>query len=122
MFINVNDYKDRLSDAEMIQAALDAALENGKAVVIPKYNERTKKAIWDIDRAIMLHDESTLIIQNAHLRLADGAVCNMFTNKNARTPLAETGEGTQKNIHKFISTKRKRCIYFRRVLLLGQNV
>ena len=99
MFINVNDYKDRLSDAEMIQAALDAALENGKAVVIPKYNERTKKAIWDIDRAIMLHDESTLILQNAHLRLADGAVCNMFTNKNARTPLAETGEGTQKNIH-----------------------
>lgn len=99
MYINVNDYKDKRSDSEMIQSAIDDAYLNGKAVVIPKYNERTNKAIWDIDEAIKLYDESTIILQNAHLRLADGAVCNMFTNKNARTELALKNEGTQKNIH-----------------------
>jgi hypothetical protein len=51
MYINVNEYKDRASDAEMIQAALDAASLNGKAVVIPKYNERTGMPLWDIDQA-----------------------------------------------------------------------
>ncbi len=99
MYINVNDYKDKTSDWEMIQSAIDDAAITGKAVVIPKTNERTKKAIWDIDKTILLHSESILILQNAHLRLSDGAICNMFTNKNARTPLAETDEGKEKNIH-----------------------
>ncbi len=99
MFINVNDYKSKKSDRDMIQSALDEAFLTGKAVVIPKHNERTNKDIWDIDEAIMLNDESTLILQNAHLRLADGAVCNMFVNKNARTELALTEECAQKNIH-----------------------
>lgn len=99
MYINVNNYKNEKSDADMIQAALDAASLNGKAVIIPKYNERTNRAIWDIDKAIKLHNESTLILQNAHLRLADGAACNMFTNKNARTECALKDEGKQNNIH-----------------------
>ena len=99
MYINVNDYKDKSSDSKMIQSALDDAFVSGKMVVIPKHNERTNKDFWDIDEAILLYDESTLIIQNAHLRLADGAVCNMFTNKNARTQLALKDEGKQKNIH-----------------------
>ena len=54
MYINVNDYKDKTSDWEMIQSAIDDAAITGKAVVIPKTNERTKKAIWDIDKTILL--------------------------------------------------------------------
>lgn len=99
MFINVNNYKDKSSDSEMIQAALDEAQKNGKAVIIPKFNERTGKSVWNIDKTLLLYDESTLMLQNAHIRLADGAICNMFTNSNARTELAKTTEGTQRNIH-----------------------
>ena len=99
MFIDVNKYKDKSSDSEMIQAALDEARVNGKAVIIPKYNERTGQSVWNIDKTVLLYSESTLILQNAHLRLADGAICNMFTNSNARTELAKTDEGTERNIH-----------------------
>ena len=63
MFINVNSYKDMGSDAEMIQAALDEAALKGEAVIIPKYNERTGKSEWNIDKTVLLHDESTLILQ-----------------------------------------------------------
>lgn len=99
MYINVNDYKDKKSDSAMIQAAIDDAKVSGKAVVIPKINERTQKPIWDIDKTILLYSEITLILQNAHLRLADGAICNMFSNSNARKALAETNEGREENIH-----------------------
>ena len=99
MFIDVNKYKEMNSDSEMIQAALDEARVNGKAVIIPKYNERTGQSVWNIDKTVLLYSESTLILQNAHLRLADGAICNMFTNSNARTELAKTDEGTQRHIH-----------------------
>lgn len=99
MFIDVNKYKEMNSDSEMIQAALDEARVNGKAVIISKYNERTGQSVWNIDKTVLLYSESTLILQNAHLRLADGAICNMFTNSNARTELAKTDEGTERNIH-----------------------
>ena len=99
MYIDVNRYKHKNSDAEMIQSAIDEARLNGKAVVIPKYNERTGGCVWNIEKTILLYDESTVILQNAHLRLADGAICNMFTNSNARTELARTKEGKQRHIH-----------------------
>ena len=98
MFINVNAFKDCACDSDMIQAALDRARQTGQSVLVPKHNERTDKDIWDIGKTIYLHDESILLLQNAHLRLADGAFCNMFSNKNARTKLALTEAGKQRNI------------------------
>ena len=77
----------------MIQAALDEARATGAAVVIPKVNQRTGKDIWDITKTIYLYDESTLLLQNCHLRLADDVICNMFANENARTPIAIEQEG-----------------------------
>ncbi len=98
MYIDVNDYKHLESDSEMIQAALDAAAETGEAVVIPKINARTGKSVWDITKTILLHDESTVILQNCHLRLGDGAYCNAFANKNSKIPGAIGSEYKQKNI------------------------
>ncbi len=98
MYINVNSYKDLASDSKMIQAAIDEASRKGQAVLIPKYNERTGRDVWDIDNTLYLHSESTVILQNSHLRLADGAVCHMFSNSNAKKPIALTEKGKQKNI------------------------
>lgn len=98
MYINANEFTGFESDSLMIQAALDKAKETGEAVVVPKINKRTGKDVWDIDRCIYLYSESILILQNCHLRLADGAICNMFSNKNARTPDALKKSGKQKNI------------------------
>lgn len=98
MFIDVNQFLSCECDSDMIQAALDLAKETGESVVVPKYNRRTGKDVWDITKTILLHDESILLLQNAHLRLGDGVFCNMFSNTNARTPLAMQEEGQQKNI------------------------
>jgi len=80
MYINVNMYKQESSDSAMIQAAIGEACRTGQAVLIPKHNERTGRDIWEIDKALSLEDGSVILLQNCHLRLADGSVCNMFTN------------------------------------------
>lgn len=98
MWIDVNSFLDAQSDRDMIQAAIDAASKTGQSVLVPKYNKRTGESVWIIDKAIELCDETTLILQNCHLRLADGAICNMFTNSNARKPIAMEDEGKQRNI------------------------
>ena len=98
MFIDVNQFSDRTSDSDMIQAAVDLARETGQAVVIPKKNRRTHRDIWEIDKTIVLYSESTIILQNCHLRMADGAICNMFASLYARTPMAMEAENIQRNI------------------------
>ena len=98
MWIDVNEFLSLSSDTDMIQKAIDTARETGEAVVIPKYNKRTGESIWNIDKAIVLYDETTVILQNAHLRLADYSICNMFTNSNARKDIALEEEGKQRNI------------------------
>lgn len=98
MFIDVNAFADRGSDSAMIQAALDLANATGETVVIPKRNRRTGSDVWEIDRALRLYSGSSVLLQNAHLRLADGAICNMFTNSLARSAAALTPEGTQRDI------------------------
>lgn len=99
MYIDVNRYKNENSDATMIQAAIYDAAKLGKAVVIPKHNERTGKDIWDIDKALTLVEGSIIILQNCHLRLADGAVCNMFTNSIAQSENPVSPENWQRGIH-----------------------
>ena len=84
MYIDVNEFIDRKSDSDMIQAALDAARPSGASVVVPKINKRTGKTIWNIDKTVKLYDDSILILQNAHLRLSDGVICNMFRNADER--------------------------------------
>ncbi len=98
MYINVNDYKHLECDSDMIQAAVDDAEFTGQSVVIPKINARTGKDVWDITKTILLHDESTVILQNCHLRLGDGTYCSAFTNKNATVPGTLGEEYKQKNI------------------------
>ena len=98
MFMDVNRFASCSSDAEMIQAAVDAARESGETVVIPKRNARTGENIWIIDKTVLLYSGTTVILNNAHLRMADGAICNMFMNSNARTPKALSKDGKQEYI------------------------
>ena len=76
-----NDFKQLSSDSEMIQAAVDEAAKYGAEVVIPRYNERTGKPIWELDRSVVLKNGSYVVIENAHIRLMDGAYCHFFENE-----------------------------------------
>lgn len=68
------------SDAERIQNAIDFAVSTGNPRVrIPRLNERTGKEHWIIDESIRLPSGIEVLIDDAHLILADGCFCNMFT-------------------------------------------
>lgn len=83
------------SDSLTIQAAIERACElKENKIVIPRINARTGEALWEIGETIFLPSDFTLILDNCHLRMADGVYCNMFCNKNAYTKECEE----QKNI------------------------
>lgn len=87
------------SDSETIQNAVDYAEQRGfNRVVIPRFNPRTGKNIWIMEGAILLPSNMTVVLQDAHLRLADGVFDNIFRNKNCMTPAGNTLEGEQSNI------------------------
>lgn len=71
-------------DSLTIQTAIDRACERKEnKIVIPRMNARTGEALWEIRETIFLPSDFTLILDNCHLRMADGVYCNMFCNKNA---------------------------------------
>lgn len=87
------------TDAEQIQNAIVEAKKSGtNRVRIPRHNDRTGADIWNIDRTVFLPDDIELLIDNAHLRLADGAFCNMFANESITKEISRTPTGEQKNI------------------------
>ena len=74
------------SDAERIQNAIDDAVSTGtRRVRIPRVNERTGKECWVIDEAIRLPSDIEILIDDAHLVLADGCFCNMFVAQGGDT-------------------------------------
>ena len=54
---------------------------------------------WEIDEAIRLPSNFTLILKEAHLRMADGVYSNMFVNEHHGTDVGNTSEGTDRNIN-----------------------
>ena len=96
--IDPNDFLTLSSDSAMIQAAVDEAAKTGSAVVIPRVNKRTGKAIWNISEAIKLYTGSAVYLDNCHLRLADGVFCNIFINSHLYTEKALDIKGRQFDI------------------------
>ncbi len=77
--ITPNDFKG--SDAERIQAAVNAAKETTCKVVIPKRNSNGSNS-WIIDRAILLPSNMTIILDNCMIQLSDSCRDNMFRSDN----------------------------------------
>ena len=93
-FINASD-----SDSQMIQKAIDEAVRTGCGnVVIPSFNQRTGRCLWVIEESILLPSHITVTLDNAHLRMADGVVCQMFRNANAFEEIGRGPDGIQEDI------------------------
>lgn len=93
-YLNVSD-----SDSRMIQKAVDEAVRTGCGnVIIPSFNQRTGQYLWVIEESILLPSHITVTLDNAHLRMADGVVCQMFRNANAFEAVGRTPEGLQEDI------------------------
>ncbi len=97
-FYTPNDFLQG-TDSERIQAAVDAAHDTGcNLVKIPRINEVNGKQGWIIDKTVLLPSDMTVILSNCHLRMADGVMCQMFSNSNDLTEIGNTIAGEQRNI------------------------
>ena len=88
------------SDSKSIQNAVDTAHKKGCAVLIPRLNARTGEGIWIIDEAVLLPSDIEVILDNCHLKLADGIYDNIFRNANIYDRDRNfINLGRQRNIH-----------------------
>jgi len=76
---------------DYITAEINRAIESGS---------RTAKITghWEIDKAVRLPSNITLILENCHLRMAKDCYSNMFLNEHYGTEIGKTLEGTDTNI------------------------
>ena len=69
------------NDALTIQNAIAAAEVDGcRRLVIPRYNLRTRKTEWRIDRAIRIPSDFTVVLDNCYMVQETGCYDHMFTN------------------------------------------
>ena len=76
---------------EYITSKIDEAIQNESRTA-------TIGGDWEIAQAIRLPSNFTLILQDCHLRMADGCYSNMFVNENHDTEIGRTVDGTDRNI------------------------
>ena len=87
------------NDSQTIQNAVDYAEQTGMGeVIIPRFNTRTGKALWDLPKAILLPSDMTVVLDNCYIRHADDSHDNLFRNRNMWTPEGKTLEGEQSDI------------------------
>ena len=80
------------SGSEYITSKINEAIEN-------KSRTATISGNFEIDRAIRLPSNFTLILQNCHLRMSDNSFSQMFVNEHHDTDLGRTIEGRDRNIN-----------------------
>ena len=98
-WVSANDFADAADDSEMIQCAIDAAARSGiRTARVPSVNARTGASVWIIARTLLLPSHLTLVLDHAHLRMADGVVCQMMRNSNALVPEGNDPAGRQRGI------------------------
>ena len=70
------------TDSASIQNAVNALTDGIRTVRIPRENLRTGKSCWEIDKAILLPSDCTVILDGCHLILKEGIYDNIFRNEN----------------------------------------
>lgn len=76
---------------QYITKEINIALERGM-------NSVTITGNWEIDTAIRIPSEFTLILDGCHLKMADDCYSNMFVNEHHGSDIGKTIEGTDYNI------------------------
>lgn len=80
-----------LDGSAHITALIGEAVKNGSRTA-------TVSGAWEINTAVRIPSDFTLILENCHLRMADGVYENMFVNEHHGTDIGRTAEGTDRNI------------------------
>ena len=80
-----------LNGSEYITKLIDEAVNDGSRTATVSGN-------WTIDSEVRIPSNFTLILENCHLRLADGSYTNIFVNEHHDTELGRTVAGRDRNI------------------------
>ena len=80
-----------LNGSRYITSLIEEAVKNESRTAVIHGN-------WIIDAAIRIPSNFTLILENCHLRVADGCFSNIFVNEHHDTDLGRLSEGTDRNI------------------------
>ena len=70
------------TDSERINEAIRVASEKGLSVVVPRRNEGRQEDLWLLDSAILVRENTTLILDHCHLKLSDRCRDNMIRSAN----------------------------------------
>lgn len=80
--INVNDFK-ALTDSETIENAIKNKDEDGIVVIPPRKSDiEPERDWWLIDRAILIPENTTIIVRNSTIKLSDICRDNFFRTAN----------------------------------------
>ena len=80
--VNVNDFKG-LTDSDIIENAIKNKTNDGIVVISPRESEvEPNRNYWLIDRAILLPENTTVILQNCMIKLSDKCRDNFFRTAN----------------------------------------
>lgn len=87
------------TDVERINQAIEAAVAAGCRVVIPRTNliDGQRRTTWLIDSAILLRSDTTLELDNCHIKLSDRCRDNFM--RSANCGLGITDIQPMQNIH-----------------------
>lgn len=80
--VNINDYL-KATDSESFENAIANRNSDGIVLIPPRMSEiEPKRTYWLIDRAILLPENTTIIMQNSTIKLSDKCRDNFFRTAN----------------------------------------
>lgn len=95
--VNANDFQG-LTDSEVLEKAVNSKQLDGIVVIPPrKPDAQSNRDYWVIDRAILIPENTTIVLQNVKIKLSDKCRDNFFRSANCGMGI-EFPEKTQ-NIH-----------------------
>ncbi|MDD5679444.1 MAG: hypothetical protein PHW60_15860 [Kiritimatiellae bacterium] len=82
LYVTPNEFTG--SDVERINQAIEAVAGTGRRVVIPRRNRTGdgERDVWVLDSAILVQSDTTLELNNCHIKLSDRSRDNMIRSAN----------------------------------------
>lgn len=86
--INVNDFKGS-TDNEIIENAIKNRDSDGTVLIPPRDSDiEPKRNWWSLDRAILIPENTTIILRNCKIKLSDKCRDNFFRTANCGMGIA----------------------------------
>ena len=99
--IYANDYV-RSTDSETLNAAIAAREADGIVVISPRVSDvDPERDFWLLDEAILLPENTTVILQNCKIKLSDNCRDNFFRTANCGLGIADPAPISNIHHHRF---------------------